>query len=372
MRRAATRPPILIENSTAANRAVNIPEFVNVAPAGIEHIDTPAVDFYRQFDIAAALAKKGDYTAAIREWTKALAMGTDDARAHNNFGASLAGAGRMDEAIAQYRQALAAMPDYPEAHNNLGNALAGAGPSGEAIGQYRQALEGDPGSAEAHNNLGTALTNKGVCPKPSGISRPRSRSARITRRRTIISASPWPRQAVSTRPSRTIASHRERSCVHRRPQQSGRCAGPAGQARRGHRAFPQGTRVEPGGAREEANLGRALLAQGKFDEAIPHLERALTRVRKRRSLHNDLGMALAEKSRLDEAIPHFEKAVALEPAMGMHTPTWDAHTPTDNGLTWPSRISKRRWSGIPVRRNCTLNSGLRWPTRIVPRKQPRI
>jgi len=38
-------PAILIENSTAANRAVNIPEFVNMKPSGIEHIDTPAVDF---------------------------------------------------------------------------------------------------------------------------------------------------------------------------------------------------------------------------------------------------------------------------------------------------------------------------------------
>ena len=31
-------PAILIENSTAANRAVNIPEFVNIAPNGIERI----------------------------------------------------------------------------------------------------------------------------------------------------------------------------------------------------------------------------------------------------------------------------------------------------------------------------------------------
>jgi hypothetical protein len=58
-------PPILIENSTAANRAVNLPEFVNIPADGIEHIDTPAIDFYRQFDLAVALAKKGDYTAAI-------------------------------------------------------------------------------------------------------------------------------------------------------------------------------------------------------------------------------------------------------------------------------------------------------------------
>src|ERR1017187_5712024 len=150
-------PAILIANSTASNRAVNIPEFVNISPNGIERIDAPAADFYRQFDVAAALAKKGEYAAAITEWTKALAMGTDDARAHSNFGTSLAGTGRAEEAIVQYRQALALQPGYSDAHNNLGNAFARAGRLDEAIGQYRQALEGDPASPEAHNNLGAAL-----------------------------------------------------------------------------------------------------------------------------------------------------------------------------------------------------------------------
>ena len=67
-------PAILIENSTAANRAVNIPEFVNMDPAGIDHIDTPAVDFYKQYDVAAELARKGQYQAAIPEWEKAVSM----------------------------------------------------------------------------------------------------------------------------------------------------------------------------------------------------------------------------------------------------------------------------------------------------------
>src|ERR1039457_6500560 len=71
-------PAILIENSTAANRAVNIPEFVNASPGGIERIDVPAADFYKEFDVAAALTQKGEYAAAILEWTKALAMNTDN------------------------------------------------------------------------------------------------------------------------------------------------------------------------------------------------------------------------------------------------------------------------------------------------------
>ncbi len=98
-------PPILIENATAANRAVNIPEFVNMQPSGIEHIDTPAVEFYKQFDVAADLAKKGEYAQAIPEWTKALAMSPGDARALNNFGQTLEHAGKTDAAIAEFSKA---------------------------------------------------------------------------------------------------------------------------------------------------------------------------------------------------------------------------------------------------------------------------
>jgi Tol biopolymer transport system component len=58
-------PAILIENSTAANRAVNIPEFVNIPPGGMLKIDAPATDFYRQFDVAADLAKKGKFAEAL-------------------------------------------------------------------------------------------------------------------------------------------------------------------------------------------------------------------------------------------------------------------------------------------------------------------
>src|ERR1019366_778354 len=119
-------PAILIENSTAANRAVNIPEFVNVAPGGLERIDVPAGDFYRQFDVAAALTRKGDYPAAIQEWTKALAMSTDNAPAYNAFGLSLAGAGRLEEAIAQYQRGLAPPPRYPPAQTQLGKPAAPA------------------------------------------------------------------------------------------------------------------------------------------------------------------------------------------------------------------------------------------------------
>jgi tetratricopeptide (TPR) repeat protein len=313
-------PAILIENSTAANRAVNIPEFVNISPNGMERIAVPAADFYRQFDVAAALTKKGDHAAAIGEWTKALAMGTDDARAHNNFGVSLAGVGRVEEAIAQYQQALALKPSYPEAHDNLGNALARAGRLDQAIGHYRQALEGDPASADAHNNLGTALMEQGRLADAIGQFEAALaiRSDYAQAHNNLASA-----LAAGDRLDEAVAHHRKAIEIDPTYADAYNNLG-AALARQGKFDdaivnFRKALELNPGGARAEANLGSALLAQGKFDEAIPHLERALSAGPETADLHNNLGTALAETRRLHEAIPHFEKAVALSPA------NWNAH-----------------------------------------------
>jgi Flp pilus assembly protein TadD len=154
-------PAILIDNATAANRAVNIPEFVNIPPGGLARIDVPAVEYYRRFDLALDLARKGRHEEAVAEWKKAMELGPDDASVHMNLGVALAGSGRLDEAIAQYRKALELSPDNPETHLNFGIALAGKGDLDQAVAHYRKALEINPDYPEAHNNLGVALAAAG-------------------------------------------------------------------------------------------------------------------------------------------------------------------------------------------------------------------
>ena len=154
-------PAILIENSTAANRAVNIPEFVNIPQDGLEHIEVPAADFYRLFDSAWNLAEKGRFDESIAEWNRALAISPDDAKAHNNLGRALAGKGDFEQAIVHWQKALEIDPRYWEAHNNLAVALVGKGRVNEAIAHLRQILEANPNYAEVHGNLGRALALKG-------------------------------------------------------------------------------------------------------------------------------------------------------------------------------------------------------------------
>jgi Flp pilus assembly protein TadD len=158
-------PAIPIENSTAANRAVNIPEFVNVGPDGLERIDAPVTEFYRVFDVAVQLAKRKEFAAAVPAWRKALELAPDDARGHNNLGLALAETGKIEEAIAEYRRSLELDPRSSQTHNNLGSVLAQAGRMAEATTYFERALELDPDNPRAHNNLGGALAESGRLPE---------------------------------------------------------------------------------------------------------------------------------------------------------------------------------------------------------------
>ncbi|MFH1573408.1 MAG: hypothetical protein ABIG68_05460, partial [Acidobacteriota bacterium] len=79
-------PAVLIENATAANRAVNIPEFVNIPAEGMLEIEAPITDHYRLVDSALELMKNRRYEEVIPEWRKALQLNPTEPLAHNNLG----------------------------------------------------------------------------------------------------------------------------------------------------------------------------------------------------------------------------------------------------------------------------------------------
>lgn len=154
-------PAILIEGTTAANRAVNIPEFVNIRKGGMEKIDTPAVEFYRLYDLAYELTEKGRVEEAIAAWLKALELEPKDGKALNNLGGLLMRQGRFDEAELTLRQAIAADPDTSSAHDNLALIVFRKGDAAEAIRLWQRAIDLDPLSIEAHSNLAGALLMSG-------------------------------------------------------------------------------------------------------------------------------------------------------------------------------------------------------------------
>ena len=158
-------PAILIENATAANRAVNLPEFANSPPDGMETLGGPVVDYFKLFDRAVYYQKKGRYEEAAADWGQAVAIRPDDPIARGNLGMTLMLAGRREEAAVHVRkarelklaQALEAAPKDSALHNSYGLALFESGRIEAARAEFGRAVELDGKSAAAHTNLGRAL-----------------------------------------------------------------------------------------------------------------------------------------------------------------------------------------------------------------------
>ncbi len=154
-------PAIYIDNAAAANRAVNIPEFVNISADGLVKIATPAVDMYKKFDQAVELGEKGEDATALIEWTALAAAHPDDARVQSNFGSELAKTGKYEDAVMHFQKALEINPQFNTVHGALAGALIKTGRTTEALPQFQIAVETYPGSAEMHNSYGSALAKDG-------------------------------------------------------------------------------------------------------------------------------------------------------------------------------------------------------------------
>jgi tetratricopeptide (TPR) repeat protein len=157
-------PPIYVDNSTASNRAVNIPEFVKVPPDGIESIDVPASDFYRIVDEAMDLQGKGDVAGALPKWQKALELDPTDARANNGMGIALGMLGKTDDAIPFFKKAVQSQGDFFEAYYNLGIILTKENRGNEAIDAWQNVVRIRPAFAQGHENLGYAFYEQAKFP----------------------------------------------------------------------------------------------------------------------------------------------------------------------------------------------------------------
>ena len=234
-------PPVVVENATAANRAVNIPEFVNLGPDGLDHIDTPAIDFYREFDVAQQLQDTHKYADAVPAWKVAADKDPTDARPWNNMGVALAASGKTSDAIAAYDKSLAMNNDSSQTHNNLGSALAEAGRFDEARTHIQRAIELDPDNGTAHINLGHLLEVTGH------------------RQEAIEQLT----QGMQIAPKNADGHDIYGAILAREGKMDEAIA-----------ELQQAVTLSPGSAECRYNLGRAFAAVSRFSEALPQFEAA--------------------------------------------------------------------------------------------------
>jgi tetratricopeptide (TPR) repeat protein len=272
-------PPVVVENATAANRAVNIPEFVNLGPEGLDHIDTPAIDFYREFDVAQQLQDAHKYADAVPAWKVAADKDPTDARPWNNMGVALAASGKTSDAVTAYYKSLAMNDDSSQTHNNLGSALAEAGRFDEAMTQIEKAIALDPDNGTAHINLGHLLEVSG------------HREEAIEQLTQGIQISP-----------KNADGHNIYGFILARE----------GKMDAAIAELQQAVALSPGSAECHFNLGRAYAASGRFTEALPQFEAAAKLTGNREpAILQMLAAMYSETGNYPQAVAVAEQALAL-------------------------------------------------------------
>ncbi len=155
-------PAIIVDDTTAANRAINIPEFVNLPTgASIDKIDPEATNFYRLFDQAYAQIESSQFPEAIDTLHKAIATNPEDPLSHYILATALSANEQEKDALAEYRKAVALMPTNPNFLDHLAVSLALNGDAEGAIEQLQKAIAVDPGSVEYRFNLAYVLESRG-------------------------------------------------------------------------------------------------------------------------------------------------------------------------------------------------------------------
>ncbi len=270
-------PAILIDNTTAANRAANIPEFVNIPAGGLDRLEAPATDFYKLYNIASGFAEKKQYDEAIPAWRQALDKEPTDARAHNSLGNALVATGKMDEALQEYRTAVQLDPSSSKAFNNLGGSLAQMGRMDEAIESFRKAVTINPANASAQTNLGGALAQTGH----------------------LDEAMEHCRVALELDPKLADAESNMGVVLFMTKDPDGAID---------HMA--KAVALQPDDIQYRLNLARVLASKGRFADAIPHLEEAVKLTNAREPAFLAMLAALyAETGRFSEAVMMTRRAI---------------------------------------------------------------
>jgi tetratricopeptide (TPR) repeat protein len=95
-------------------------------------------------DAANLIIQKGEVTASLKEYDRAISMNPNLSGAYFYRGNALAVQGRYEEAIKDYYKAIDLQLDFPALYRNLGKSLEQSGHREEAIKMYIKSLAMQP------------------------------------------------------------------------------------------------------------------------------------------------------------------------------------------------------------------------------------
>ncbi len=310
-------PPILIANSTASNRAVNLPEFVNIDYDDLVTIEAPTINYYRHYGQGNEHRRKGRFAEALSEYLLALEAEPTSTRINNNIGVCLVRLGRYAEATKYYHKALELFPDDRRStmlYCNLGYALAAQDKLDEAQVHYRKALTLDPRNLSAHLNMAQVLA---VTDQPDRAIQLALRAVEIdptsARARYLLGKLYYDTGQIDRAMEHweaTLEIDPEYVVAY---SSMGAAVAQLGDTNKAIEIYERALAIDPNHVPARVNLGTVLAGQGQHDEAIRHYRLALEAQPNNIFLLNRLGIALARRGQVDEAIRLFNRALAIDP-----------------------------------------------------------
>lgn len=164
-------PAVLLEHFTAANRAANIPEFVNVDPRQFAEIQPQFADYYTYYRIGLGYERRHEYAKAVEEFQRVLAEEPNHVESLYLLASCLARLHREQEAMPYADKASSLAPNSPLVHGLLGGLLCSAGRYQEALVHLQTAYWATPSDVGIANNLAWLLA---TCPDATYRSGPQA------------------------------------------------------------------------------------------------------------------------------------------------------------------------------------------------------
>jgi tetratricopeptide (TPR) repeat protein len=273
-------PAILIPNSTAANRAVNLPEFVNVSYEGLARIEVPIFESGRLTVRGIELAKQGMLEQAIARFETALRLNTDNVEAQVRLGQALFQQGKLEEAAAHFRAASEVDPKNPIPHFNLGSVLCMRGMHEDGTSHLETALKLKPDYFDAHVNIGISLLEQRMAEK----------------------AVAHFRAALKIDLESPVAHFNLGNALYMQ-----------GMHEEGISHFEAALMLNPDYSDAHLKMGTALLRQGLSKKAAAHFQKSLVVDPTNIDARLALGSALVAQGNFQSAVAEFENANRLDP-----------------------------------------------------------
>jgi tetratricopeptide (TPR) repeat protein len=234
-------------------------------------------------NLRASVGPTPDWDGAIAGLRTLIRKKPARADAHNMLGLLLGRKGAdSNQVLAEFREAIRLNPNYAEAHNSMGLVLAQTNDDDGAIKEFREAIRIHPDYAEAHANLGSALM--------------------LT---DVEGAIPELEKAVELDPASVEALFNLAEAYGNSPSH-----GTAKQIE----ALRKVVSMAPTFARGHLALGKALLHDGKLDDAVTQLQEATRLDHQSGEAHYQLGLALARAGKQAEATAEVQKGRQLSAA----------------------------------------------------------